>query len=298
MSAYSTTMSGLLTATKNVLLLYQNSTLSRIKHWQRGCLPPVAVFPALSIMPVNEFYRYGLSNSKYEVTRNLSLQVFDLQYDLETAHDNTVDLIKAIKDIFEDNSTLSGTTYSTKWETESYGNTIQIGNKFLQRSTISLSATSRESFPSMVTTGTCSSNINPKDLQDKILSVLLANKSTYYSTVNTFKDSPITPTPRLPAVFVGTAYKRWEQSAPNADMSKLYVDIGIITQLYAKETALNYNLSIMEGVKDVLQINHQFSGYCEYSNIESIEYEPEQIADKSFIYKTIINLMCKTREYL
>ena len=63
-------------------------------------------------------------------------------------------------------------------------------------------------------------------------------------------------------------------------MSTVYVDVAICTELFSKETALNYNLSIVEGVKDVLQINHQFGGYCEYSTIESIEYEPEQIADR------------------
>jgi len=298
MAAYSANMRNLLDGLKSTLLLYQNSTLSLLKTWQKSVLPPVAVYPALSLMPVNETFNYGMSNSKYDVTRNISVQVFDLKYDLEAAHDNTIDLIKAIKDIFEDNYTLSGTTYSTKWSVENFGNTIEIGKKWLKRSSLTLSATTRESYPALITTGTCSSNVNVKDLQDRILSTLLSNKVSYYNSVNTIIDSPIVPSPRLPAIFVGAGYKRRNQDSPNVDMSMVYVDIAVCTELFAKETALNYNLSIVEGVKDVLQINHQFEGYCEYSNIESIEYEPEQIADRKFMYKSIITLACKMREFL
>ena len=298
MAAYTTTMSGLLTAMKSTLLLYQNTTLAKLKHYQKSVLNPQTVFPALAILPINETYEYGLSNSKYDVTRNISLQVFDLKFDQTQSHDNTVDLIKAVKDIFEDNHTISGTTYSLKWDAEGYGNTIQVGNKFLKRSTLNVSAKSRENFSTMVTTGTCQSNVNPKDLQDRIKTYLVNNKTTYYSTVNTIKDSPIEPIPVLPAVLVGAGYKSRNQEAPAADMSTVYVDVAICTQLFAKETSLNHNLSITEGVKDVLQINHQFGGYCEYSNIENIEYEPEQIDERNFMYRTVINLACKMREYI
>uniref|UniRef100_A0A6M3XLL6 Uncharacterized protein n=1 Tax=viral metagenome TaxID=1070528 RepID=A0A6M3XLL6_9ZZZZ len=297
MAAYTTTMSTLLTKLKAVLLLYQDTTLTKLKTWNRGVLGPAAIFPAIAILPIRESYEYALSNSKYDVIRDVSLQVFDLKFDIEQAHDNTVDLVKAIKDIFEDNHTLSGTTYSLTWGSENYGDTIEVGSKSLNRSSIVISAKSRETYPTLTVQNTITSNVNVTDLQDKIKTIMVNNKSTYYSTVNTIKDSPIKPVPKPPAILIGAGYKQRNQTTPNADMSLVFVDIAVVTHLFAKETSLNHNLSIVEGVKDVLQINNQLDGYCEYSNISYIDFEPER-TKSGFIYLTTITLACKMREYL
>ena len=297
MSAATTTMALLLTALKNVLLLYQTGTLVKLKHYQRGTLNPQVVFPCISMLPMRESYEYKLSNSKYDVNREVSLQVFDLKGNIEQAHDNCVDIVKAIKDIFEDNHTLSGTTYSMTWADENYGNTIDIGSRMLNRSSIVILAKSRETYPTLTIEDTITNNVNTTDLQDKVKSIIVANKATYYSTVNTIKDSPIKPVPRLPAILIGAGYKQRSQTTPNADMSTVFVDVAVVTQLFAKETSLNHNLAIVEGVKDVLQVNHQLDGYCEYSNIYNIDFEPERTRN-GFIYLTTITLACKMREYL
>jgi len=134
-------------------------------------------------------------------------------------------------------------------------------------------------------------------LQDALKTIIRNNKSTYYNTVKSIKDTPITVTPELPAIFIGAGNKLRQQNFPQADMSKVYFEVAILTQLFGKETSLNYNLSITEGVKDVLQSNHQMGGKAEWSNITSIEYEPKAFGNE-FVYMTTINLECQTREYL
>ena len=296
MSITSSTMSEMLTNMKNVLLLYQNTTLSKVKTWQRGVLSPAARYPALAILPISETFLYGFSNSKYETEKELIIEVYDIKLDVHQAHDNSVSIIEEIQDIFQDNSDISDSCYSSRWSMESYGDTIQINNGFLKMSSITFTGKSRESFPTMTTTGTTTNNVSTKDLQDKILAKLLAGKSANYSTVNTIVDSPVTPVPKLPAILIGAGDKVHNQDYPNADVGKVMFDITVASQLFAKETAMNHSLSITEGTKDVLQTEYNLDGYCDYSRITNIIYEQEKIPT-GFIYSNNIRLECLVREF-
>lgn len=294
--AYSTTMRDFLTAIKNTLLLYQNTTLSKINTWQRGVLSPQTVWPSVAILPNNETFYYGLSNGKYEVEREATIEFYDIKMNTEQARDNTVDFVNAVKDIFVDNYTLSGSCYTVNWSDESYGVTVDTNRGFLQMSSITVRGRTRESFPELTVETSIVNNADTTTIQDKLLQILKNNKASYYSSVNTFDDTPIGVTMRYPAILVGAGVKYRNQNSPAADLGTINFDIAVITQLFHKETSLNYNLSIVEGVKDVLQINHQIDGYCEFSNIKSIRYEPSR-AKNSFVYITTISYECRVREF-
>ena len=227
MSIASGTTSTLLTNMKTLFLGYQNTTLSKIRTWQRGVLSPVAVFPALAILPVRDICIYGLSNGKYEVDHEISIQVYDFKLDAKQAYDNTVDLVKAIKDILESNHTIGDICYDSRWTNEEYGNTVMVTNKLHYLSSLSFIGRNRESFPTTTMETSITNDVNIKDLQDALKTIIRNNKSTYYNTVKSIKDTPITVTPELPAIFIGAGNKLRQQNFPQADMSKVYFEVAI-----------------------------------------------------------------------
>jgi len=296
MTIATTTMSSLLSAVKATLLGYQSTTLSKINTFQRGCLPPAAVFPALAILPVRETFTYGFTNSKYEVERELVIEIYDLKLDTKTSKDNTIDLVKAVKDIFATNFEFSDTSYFSNWGYESYGETISINRGFLFNSYISLICKSRGNYGSMTIYNNIENNPSVVTLQNAIVTLLKANKSVQYSTVETIVDSPISPIPGFPAILVGAGSRSRVQNYPNATISDISFDIGVMSQLFHKETSLNHNLSIVEGVKNVLQSDYTIGGRCEFSNINYISYDQEKVPS-GFIYNTVLTLGCRTREF-
>jgi len=297
MTIATTTMSSLLSAVKTTLLAYQNTTLEKIHTFQRGCLPPLAIFPALALLPIKETYIYGFSNGYYEVDREILIEIYDLKGTTKTAKDTTVDLVKAVKDIFEDNFTFSDSSYFSSWGYESYGETISVNRGFLFNSYISLVCRSRESFATRELYNTVENNPSIVSLQDKLLSILRENKASEFNTVDTIAESPVYPIPNFPAILVGAGSRSRLQTYPAANVSDILFDVAVLSQLFNKETSLNYNLSIVEGVKNVLQSNHTLDGMCEYGNINSIVYDQEKVPT-GFIYSTTINFSCRTREFI
>jgi len=296
MSISSTNMSTLLTNLKTLILEYQTTTLSKINTFQRGCLSPVCVFPSLAILPISENYIYGFSNGKYEVERSILMECYDIKLSTKQSKDNSIDLIKAIKNILEDNFTIKDSCYTSKWSNENYGETIDVSKGFLNMSSITLLCKTRETYQTTTVTNTTTNNPSIVTLQDKILSILKTNKVAKYSTVKNIVDSPISPIPEFPAILLGAGTLS-RKEYPNANVSDVSFNIGIATQLFHKETSLNHNLSIVEGVKDVLQQDHTFDGLCDFSNIRSVYYAQERIPS-GFLYSTSIDLVCRIREFI
>jgi len=298
MSIVTTTMTDLLTDIKSTLLLYQDTTLSKINTWQKGVLSPLAKFPSIAILPVRENYIYEMTNNNYEVDREVVVECYDLKLGITQAKDNTIDMITATKDIFVDNLTFSGNCYTSEWNYEEYGNSIEVANGRLFLSSINLKCKSRESYPSLTVTGTTTNNVSTKDLQDEILSALKDNKTAEYSSVNTIVDSPIKPigSSAFPAILIGAPSKSRNQTYPNSDIGTVYFNIAVVNQILPKEKSLNWVLSITEGVKNVLQTNYNFGGKCDFSNIRNITYSQSK-AISGFLYNNVITLECLVREF-
>jgi|GEM_PF-2683525 len=296
MSIATTTMSNLLTSIKTILLGYQSTTLSKVKTWQRGVLGPAAMFPAVAILPSRETYLYNLSNSKYDVEREVVVEVYDVKMSTQQAKDNTVDIVKAIRDIFENNYTFSNSCFVSKWGFDNYGDTIKVNSGFLFVSSITLRCISRESYSSMTVYDTVENNQSVVNLQGALLSLLKENKASHYNTVETIVESPVAPIPIFPCILLGAGSKTRLQEYPAATVSDIAFTISVATQLFHKETSLNHNLSIVEGVVDVLQQNYAINGACDYSVIDMIEYDQDKIPS-GFIYNSIISMKSRVREY-
>ena len=297
MSVASTTMSDLLTNAKSLFLRYQNTTLSKIKHWQRGVLSPMTTFPAMALLPVRESYIYELSNHKYDVLREFTVEIYDLKLGTSQSKDNTIELIDATKEVLQSDRTISDSCYDSTWTNEIYGDSIDVTRGRLFYSSVNVVCRSRETFPTLITSSTTNNDIKSTTLQDIILSTIKSNKSTYYNTIQTIVDSPIKPISRFPAIILGASRKVRNQTKPYADISKVYIDISVISQLLPKETNLNWVLSNTEGVKDVLQANYSWGGYCDYSNVLDIVYDQRR-STSGYLYSNTITMECVVREYL
>ena len=297
MAIASTTMSTLLSNVKTLLLEYQNTTLSKLATYNRGVLGPTARMPSIALLPVKESYNYSLSNHKYDVDREITLEIYDLKMNTEQAKDNTIELLDAVKEILQADRTISNSCYNSTWSQEVYGSSIDVTRGRLFVSSMNVICKSRESFSDMTTATTISNDIKSTTLQDTILATLKTNKAAYYSTIQTIVDSPIKPIPRFPAIIMGASGKTRNQERPYADISKVYFDISVVSQLFPKETNLNWVLSNTEGVKDVLQANYSWGGYCDYSNIIDITYNQRK-SISGYMYSNTITLECSVREYL
>ena len=279
-------MSSLLTAIKTRLLEYQNTDLYNVKTWQRGILGPASILPALAILPINESYIIELTNGKYRVQRRITLEAYDTKMDVHAAKDTVETIIHKAINIFKSDLTINGECYYMDIGTENYGEPIETNRGLLQSCTVDITCYQFEEYPELNERTTPTYGISTKDLQDKLLSILKANKSSY-STVKTFLDAPVTPITKAPAIIVGAGSRGHENDRAGWDIITTTFEIGIVTDLMPKEQSLNYNLSIVEKVKDVLQANYDLEGYCDYSMITNISYDTLQSKNKWFYFTTI-----------
>ena len=113
--------------------------------------------------------------------------------------------------------------------------------------------------------------------------------------IKTLSDSVVKPIATYPAVFVGIPTGSRNHVRPGADDLNINLEVHVLTKILAKESNLNFNLSIVDDLKDLLQVNYQFNGNCENSTIDRINYE---IDDKDLLYTSVFKMTCKMREYL
>ncbi len=295
MSVYESTMSETLTNVKALLLTEQNNSLSRVKTWQRGLLGPSCIFPSLAIMPIDEYPIYGLSNGKYDVDRTLSVEVYDISFNEHRARESVNLLIEAVNTILKSDITLLSSCYALKREVIDYHTIDRIKNKFLGVSSLIMKARSRESFSTPVVVDVILERVAINTFIDAVITTLENNKSLYPS-VSTIDKAPSAPVMRGSSILVSAFNKDVIQTMPNADTGNIILSIAVVSEFYTKEKSLNDNLDIVEAVKDVIQSNRQFGGYCEFSTIQSINYESTELANK-FSYISTINVDVKTREF-
>ena len=89
------TMKQTLTDIKTVLLTYQNTTLSDLRTYKRGCLPPMPSFPALAILPEKEKIIRRRSNGQQVVERDILIEVYAKAVDRKYAVAQVMDIMEA-----------------------------------------------------------------------------------------------------------------------------------------------------------------------------------------------------------
>ena len=106
--AATTTSVDLLLELKKILVANQRSTLKDVKTFKIGVLPPTPVFPAINVMPEEEFFVDTFSSGKYSVWRHYLIEVYSRHRLPAEAMNQTRDIVGYIKEIIKANRAVSG----------------------------------------------------------------------------------------------------------------------------------------------------------------------------------------------
>jgi hypothetical protein len=294
--AYTTTMSTLLTAIKT--RLQAQSGLSGIKTWKRGILPPLPVFPALAILPMQEVLFQPMSDGTYWVDRTLRLDVWMKRYEsTEKALTDAMNLMATVKTAIrtEYEWPVSGVAQCTEtlYGEEEIGEGRDWGKAtFVQPVMLELTCRSKEAYPTVTVTKT-TQEVATRPFVDHVVSVLDGYRSTTLAALR----APVTghtilpiATRRFPVITVTEDTERLTHDyAAGIDAANRELVIHVFTQLLDKETMLNDNLSLVEAVKDICQSTYAWGGRCVTSEITQIRYGQDLDA---MLYHTTLTLAC------
>lgn len=298
--AYSTNMKTLLTAIKTRLQTYSQTgeTLASIKTWKRGILPPLPVFPALVLLPVQELFHRVMSGGTYWVDRIVEIRVYQKSYQA-TKHSvaDAMDLMNALKDIIRtEYQWVHGSVEQcadTLFGDEDIGDWEPFRNAFVQRSSMRITCRSQEAYPTQTVTTTLS-DVAFRPFIDNVYATLQGYQATTLSAVKTMEEHTIVPIPatRFPAIAVNGETEQLVHEPTSVDTANRNMTIRVWTHLLDKESLLDANLDIVEAVKDILQINYAFGGRCRNSEIQGIRYG-QAGEEKQMLYESVLSLSCE-----
>jgi len=280
MADHYTNMSDLLTALKERLLLYQTSTLSAVKTWKRGVLPPIPTFPALAILPVNEALSSPRSGGAYRCDRELLIEIYTKGLTPEKIMKSNLEIVEAVKDVLKTEYELDHNaikrTYDLVMDTHTLGEPYPFKNSIVQKSTIPVICRSLEKFPTMSArdTGRFDTSItdsNPSDLMDKVLGVL-SSYGSYTKAPKVQRKGTLPPCMSYPSLHVLEDTDRKERYAAGVDRPNRIFTIALFNRQLDKEVLLNTLMTLTEEVKDCLQENPKFGNRCSNSWIPTVDY--------------------------
>ncbi len=291
MANYYTTMSDLLTAIKNTLLTYQTSTLSSVKTYKRGVLPPVPVFPAVAILPVSETFGKPRSNKIVPVYREVLIEVYTKHLNQDTQVSQNYDITEAIRNILKyDLRLVDGNTDKSSFDifvdVSSYGD-IQYSNSIIRRSSFSVKVSSYETLPTSINNTTIS-----EETSKNILTVLHSKIAAYTFTDNIahIKKEVMPPTPTFPSIYVYTDKEEQDRFGAGLDSINRNFIITVVQKQLPKEQLLNTLFRIVDNLKVLLWTNNRLDNTLRYSYIDSIEYNSMGSAN-NMMYGADINFI-------
>ena len=298
--AYTTTMSTLLTAIKTRLQTYSQAgeVLASVKTWKRGVLPPLPVFPALALLPIREVHHREMSGGTYWVDRLVQLDLWHKAYRGPTGSlADTMNLLNSVKDIvrteYEWPSGGVAQCVDTLFGEEEIGEMEPFRQTFVQRSSLRLTCRSQETFPTQTVVKTVQ-EVAYRPFVDHVDAVIQGYKATTLSKVKSYHVNAMAPLPsaRFPAVAVMGDTEILAHTHAGVDTAERRLRVIVWTLLIDKEQSLNDNLAVVEALKDILQINYAFGGWCRNSTIDSIVYG-QSAAEDVHCYQSTIHLTCE-----
>jgi|SRR3990167_9656199 len=295
------TMKQTLTDIKTVLLTYQNTTLSDLRTYKRGCLPPMPSFPALAILPEKEKIIRRRSNGQQVVERDILIEVYAKAVDRKYAVAQVMDIMEVIKNIGQAqiSSLWNSTCFDFDMYSETYmepvvlkSNQVIYGGsmrfRFRDHHTIPVSSRKRKA---SVTETKASDILNA--VYDAIYSYI--DDLTYsLSDVNIFAKQDIPPLPKFPAVTVIEGKTNRLKSLTGMDDVSRIFDISVWTELVDKEYSLDKNLDIVEILKNILEIEYTFTNtttaQAYNSQIIQTTYNRNDVRSLGRVYRSAIQL--------
>lgn len=278
---------------KTDLLAYQNGTLSGIKTWKRGVLPPNPLFPALTIIPIREIHDNRMAGGDYDSNRDFEIQVYCKSKRMKDATDNAKAFGVAIVDIIKTDFHWQNLCIDSEVTGPNLGDPIELIDTNIAVSTVALTTTSRETLPTD-RDATSNTRYTSKQIIDELRIVFQG----YYdnpagaldlSDIGAIHKSVFPTVAKFPALTISAPSMDNDRTFAGADTEVQNLQVGVWTKLMDKEVQLDSNLDIAEVVKQILQKRGKW-GYL--NTIDTIEYDIDQIAVGN-VYHTQFNWMCR-----
>ena len=253
-----------------------NSTISSIKTYKKGVLPPLPVFPALSVLPISESYNYNYSNGKYRVNREVNLEIYIKSISLKNAREQLRDLIENVKTILTENYTIEGLVDDLHLRTLDFDDPLSFGDSILQRGVITINGFTYENKPSDRLSDSSISEATENQIIDELKDMFITYKDDATYPLNTIKSlnvQTIAPQVAFPAVLIaGSLASQRYREYTGLDVLDMTCEISVFTKLVDKDYALYTNLDIAENIKRNLQRVANLNGYLLDPEIERINY--------------------------
>ncbi len=292
MADYYTGMWTLLNAIKSKFLEYQSTTLSSIKTYKLGIMPPRPAFPAISILPVSERLYSPKSDGTYRSDKVVNIEIYHKGLKLEDVSRTNRDMIDYVKDVLYDNYRLKYggeyASYDTVIDVEIISEPQNFKDSIIMKSTIPITCKTFE----QITKGNVTTSIEEsdgKDLLDEIYSTIDA-----YSFTNAQKKigrGTVPPTILYPSIYVVENTNFPERYEAGIDRPNSMFSISVFEKMLDKEYLLRNLITTIDDVKTCLFNNQRFSNKVRTSWVQSVDYG-FFTAGETLLYSANVNLFC------
>lgn len=295
-------MKQILTNLKELAKDYGDGTLGTalkgIKTYKIGVLGQTIIYPVLDIQPRFETYGGMRSGRVHRIDRNIDFLIYTKSLKLQDTTNQVRELAEAVVEMFYDVSNPNNyklTSDSTDYVFSFSPGQIQYqvqeeGDQQLQRALVPFVFSSWETGPTVTNYPTIT-DTGMKTLSEYIYAQLKAASTL---TKVKFDYAHMTPTIQVGdgvVICVVDNYDERTRRETGRDNPNYFIDIVVWTKASPYEGTLEYNMDIVELVKDVLQSNPQLGGKAYNSKIDRIEYG---INEDMFLYGSRIVFNCQT----
>ncbi len=279
----STTMKNLLTGYKELLKEYANnqkgSVLKSIRTFKKGIVNDKVVLPAVSLFPITEIHGGMRNGGVYKVDRIIDFHVINKIANLRDSNKFIEELCQNILNVFYDddypyNYKLEEDDEETVWHFEpgriEYQNFSERDELF-QRAIIPMTFSSWETAPTM-------EPVN--EITETNVSSISSYLKEMLSDYQNLRDVKVFNNFSFPPVNVGngaviTIIENMDERNRNEagrDNPEGFFDIFVWTKASPFEPVLDFNIDVVEEVKDALQIDQNLGGRCFMTRIEKIDF--------------------------
>lgn len=242
-------MKTVLTAIKTNLLSFQTTTLSNVKTFKKGVLPPIPVYPAIAFFPSREILTGYQNAGVHRVDLEIDIEVYTKNLKTQDAVRDALDIINAVKDIAKSKKewpyNSENTCYDTGIGNETLGEPIPYRNAVIQRAVLPIVCRTKATLPAQLSSAT-GQQTTSKDLMDTIFSTLSSDANL--NAIKTKVKGTIPPVPAFPALAVLEDTERHPRETAGFDLPTRTFSIAIFDKLLDKEPLLDRLLDMTKKV--------------------------------------------------
>lgn len=291
MPDYYTNMSTLLTAIKNRLLAYQSTTLSSVKTYKRGVLPPLPSFPAIAVLPIRETLHSARSGGDYRADREINIEIYTKALGTANSLRDNMDIVDAVKDILKTEFQMDDSgkaTYDAVMQTHILGEPQPFRNTLVQKCTIPVMCRSLESCATGGTFSTTITDNSAKSVLDEVYDAI--NAYSYTKNVKVKAKATLPPCMDYPSVHVLEDTDFPDRYEAGIDQPNRGFTVACFNRQLDKEALLDNLLIVVEDVKDCLQETPRWSNKARNSWVTGVEYGTYPL-EKGALYGAFVTMM-------